>query len=69
MRVNSSLMAEQSTCAETETDAALQESGVGKIEKKNKSCFRIQIKFLSDFPSFACVKGLSVNAFPKKGSN
>ena len=45
---------------------ALQGSGGGKIEKENKYCFRMKIRFRALFPSFAGMEGLSGNAFPKK---
>ena len=46
---------------------ALQGSGGGKIEKENKYCFRMKIRFRALFPSFAGMEGLSGNAFPEKG--
>ena len=45
---------------------ALQGSGGGKIEKENKSFFRMKVRFRALFPSFAGMKGLSGNAFDKK---
>ena len=61
-------MAEQIvTSAETEADSVLQGSGGEKIEKENKSCFRLKISPRALFPLFAGMKGLSGNAFPKKG--
>ena len=46
---------------------ALQGGGGGKIEKENKYCFRIKIRFRALFPLFSGMEGLSGNAFPKKG--
>ena len=46
---------------------ALQGSGGEKIEKENKSCFRMKIRFRALFSLFAGMEGLSGNAFPKKG--
>ena len=61
-------MAEQIvTSAETEEDSALQGSGGGKVDKENKSCFRMKIRFRALLPLFAGMEGLSGNAFPKKG--
>ena len=61
-------MAEQTVYeCETEADSALQGSGGEKIEKENKSCFRMKIRFRALFPLFAGMEGLSGNAFPKKG--
>ena len=59
-------MAEQIvTSAETEEDSALQGSGGEKIEKENKSCFRMKIWFRALFPLFVGMDGLSGNAFFK----
>ena len=55
------------TSAETEEDSGLQGSGGEKIEKENKSCLRMKIRFWALFSLFAGMERLSGNAFPEKG--